>query len=316
MTPGDKPKGRRRIARRLLVALAVILVLPLTAAGYLQVHLAGQMHRVGGAFSGLTDRPDRLATGTAAVNFLVLTTDRHSRSVAPAASAAPGWTGARHVDSVSVLHLDGNRRAAVWVTIPMRTSLSLPGGPGGAGRLGDVLPRATPAGLVGGVEGLSDLRIDHLAVLDWAGLAQLVTHDESIEVPDPGGTNGSRVELGAQEALGYVHGDLGPGAGDVRREQYLIRAVLDASLHQELRRQPLSLYRLLDTLTRHLAVESGWSSSGIRNLAISLRNMRSYAIQYTALPKDDAFLWRAVRNDQFGTWATDHPGAVLAFATG
>ena len=308
----------RRVRRWVLLVVVLGLLLPLVVAGLLQVRLAGQVDRIDGAFAGLTDRPTRPAQGPGAdaLDLLVLTTDRSAQAAAPDAVRAPGWSGAAHVDSVMMLHFDGDRRAATSVTVPLSTPVALPIGSKDSGRLGSVLPRSTAAGLVGGIERLTDVRVDHLVVLDWAGLSALVARGGSIEAPDPTGNNGSRVVLDASETLDYARGDMGAGEGTSRRQEYLIRAVLDASLHQELAREPWALYSLLDTLTRHLAVESGWSSSQMRDLVISLRHMRSYSIGYVTAPPASGSLWRAVRDDDLASWSRDHPDAVLPFATG
>lgn len=68
------------------------------------------------------------------------------------------------------------------------------------------------------------------------------------------------------------------------RQQYFLHTLMDDILHQELRKEPIAVYRILDTVSRGLSVESGWSSGNMRNLSVSLRNLRSAKIAYLVVP--------------------------------
>jgi hypothetical protein len=107
---------------------------------------------------------------------------------------------------------------------------------------------------VAAVEDRTGRRVDHLMVMDWAMLQQLA---------DENGTG-----------LTYRAG------ASVRHQQRFLDTVLKDTLHTELRKQPWTVYRVLDTVSRGMAVEAGWSVYSMDLLVLSLRDLRSADIEF------------------------------------
>jgi LCP family protein required for cell wall assembly len=332
-SPDDGPKRRRH--RPLRAVLVVVLVLVLGFVGLalvLQQRLAGHLGRVDGAFSALTDRPSR-PTGRAgsAINILLLTVDRDQNSVTPSAVGAPAWLPrARHVDSLLVLHLDADRRAASVTAIPLQSLVVHPDQV--TAQLGTAIGRGGPARTVATVEQLTGVRIDHLLTVDWAGLADLTDKAGDVQLvvpttvtdPDSGEVwQAGRSTVDGTRALAYLRQGRGladPVLGPTLRQQSMLREIMDETLHTAFRKHPFALYGVLDTLSRNLSVDSTWSAGSMRNLGISLRNLRSAGIDYLVAPVAGSTsagitldpvrskgLWEALRGDDVASWADRNP---------
>lgn len=128
---------------------------------------------------------------------------------------------------------------------------SLPMGDGVAASL----TSSAPSAAVDAVESWAGRRIDHLVVVDWRTFAHLAV-DNGVD-PD------------------YTYGS------PARVQHDYLRAVMEATLHTELRRQPLNLYRALSITADGAAIDDGWSLLELDRLVLSLRNLRSHHIEFS-----------------------------------
>ena len=115
------------------------------------------------------------------------------------------------------------------------------------------------------VEEFTAVRVDHLAVIDWAGFGALVDAVGGVEIDVPVGEPAEgrteRRDSTRRRAVAYSESRDDPDdvLALVGRQQAVLNAVMQSALHQEMRKQPQTLYRFLDTVTRHLAVDDEWS---------------------------------------------------------
>lgn len=337
--PAATPGWRRR-HRKPLIGLLVCLLLLCTAslAGvlWLQAKIESSIQRLPDTFTGLTDRPTRPTTGLAAdaMNILVLGTD--TRADAPTTGAeAPGWKpGQARSDTMLLLHVDGDRRSASMVSIPRDSWVDIPGH--GPGKINWAYSFGGPSLTVETVEQLTDVRIDHLAVVDWSGFEALTDAVGGIDIDIPetvyDSANGIRWEAGrhhldGEQALLYVRQRYGLQDGDldrVARQQAFLRTLLAQTLEQELRKNPGQVLDLLDLFSKHASVDEDWSTTQMARLVASLRNLRTADISYLTVPTDgtdmvgdqsvvrlhrsgNRDLWSAVREDRMDDWAADNP---------
>lgn len=112
-----------------------------------------------------------------------------------------------------------------------------------------------PSGAVAGVEAWSGRRVDHLIALDWRTFAQLAA-DNAVSAT-------------------YRY-----GSGPAAQHDYL-REVLEGTLHAELRKQPLDLYRALSTVAGGAAVDDEWSLLEMDRFVVHLRDLRSADITFS-----------------------------------
>lgn len=333
----QEPARRRHPGRNVLVGmalcLAVLVAIPLVALTYVDHRIESHIHRIPGAFAGLTDRPAR-ATGAAAqaMNVLVLGTDRRSDVPTTGTDAgAPAWVpGAQRSDTLMLLHIDADRRGASLVSVPRDSWVPIPGH--GLGKVNWAYSFGGPALAVATFERLTSIRVDHLVVVDWDGFMALTDAVGGVDVDVPQTVHDSARNitwtagphhLNGQQALDYVGERYGLPGGDldrVRRQQAFLRALMQDALQQEMRKEPALLYRFLDQVTQHVSVDDRWGLAGMAELAFSLRNMRSANIRYLTAPVAglghvgdqsvvrlapgaDRDLWQAIREDRMDQWS-------------
>ena len=344
--PGETGVGsrrRHRVRNALIGLLVCTTVLSAVAGGavlYLEHRLSSHITRIGGVFEGLPDRPRKPPSGrpgAEAVNILLLGTDRRSpvATTGRDAQAAEWVPGAQRSDTILIVHIDGDRRGASVISIPRDSWVQVPGY--GPAKVNAAFSYAGPSLAVATIERLTGLRIDHLAVVDWAGFIALTDKVGGVTVTVPQTVNDSargvtwtagEHTLRGKEALLYVRQRYGLPGGDldrVRRQQSFLRLLLETSLTQEMIVDPHRLYSFLDTVTRHLSVDAGWSTEEMASLVMSLRHLRSADIRYLTVPVagtgwvgdqsvvrlDERLgheLWAAVREDRLDTWLQGHPG--------
>lgn len=129
--------------------------------------------------------------------------------------------------------------------------------------------------------------------------------------------NGAQALLYARERHGLPDGDL----GRVKRQQEVLRRLPARAL--SVTSGPTKLYGLLDALSEHLTVDSGWSSKDLAKLAFSMRHMHSGDVKYLTIPvtgtgmagdqsvvfvdrAGGTALWEAVRADKVDEWTAKH----------
>jgi LCP family protein required for cell wall assembly len=333
-------RGRRRVLVTLFVVLVLLAAVPLSVGWYLQHRLTSQIGRIHDVFSPLDEaqRPAKVtsgAPGAKAMNILLMGTDRRSDVATTGSGArAPEWTpGAQRSDTLMLLHIDGSRQVAAVVSIPRDSWVEIPGH--GYGKINAAYSYGGPSLTVATVEKLTRIRIDHLAVIDWDGFKELTDHVGGVDIDVPETVydeandvtwTAGRHHLDGTEALLYVRQRYGLPGGDfdrVKRQQAFLRAVMEASLEQEMRLKPQLLYGFLSTVARNVSVDAGWSTGDMAKLLVSMRDFRSANLRFLTAPVagtsmvgsqsvvrlDDAagrVLWRDLRTDRMDQWSAVH----------
>ena len=137
--------------------------------------LGDNVARVENAFAGLDEAARPPATG--ALTFLLVGTDSRSESTPPGVTANGSGSGA---DVVMVAHVAPDRRSATVVSIPRDSWVDIPGR--GGGRVSAAYAIGGPSLLIKTVESLTALRVDHFAVIDFAGFRSMVDAIGGIDV--------------------------------------------------------------------------------------------------------------------------------------
>jgi LCP family protein required for cell wall assembly len=283
--PPPAAETHRRWFRRPVAVTGIALSLLLTAGlGLMYLaseRLGNNVTRVQNAFGGLDEAARPPVTG--ALTFLLVGTDSRSETTAPGIYANGTNSDA---EVVMVAHVAADLKSATVVSIPRDSWVDIPGH--AAGRVSGAYAAGGPSLLIKTVEHITSLRIDHFAVIDFAGFRSMVEAVGGIEidVPTPvaGFTRGVTHMDGGQ-ALSYVRDRTGVATGDrARRQQNALRAILEKAAKSDIFVDPVRLYDFLDAASHAVGVDDTLSNGGMRALALKLSDLPPAEILFLRAP--------------------------------
>ncbi|MEW2079640.1 LCP family protein [Streptomyces sp. NPDC013433] len=311
---GSSASGRGRARRRRRrwacgTGLAVALVLLAAAGAGWAVYrkLEGNITPDEAAAAELAryeeERPAALAEG--ARNILLIGSDSRSGDENRRYGRD---AGTERSDTVILLHLSAGRRGATAVSVPRDLMVEVPGcrRPDGS-RSEPMFTMFNSAFALGGsactirtVEKLTDIRVDHHVVVDFAGFKDMVdavdgvevclrepVDDEDAELKLPAG----RVTLNGEQALGYVRArkTLGDGSDTSRmeRQQRFLGALVNKVSGNDVLLNPVKLYPVLDAATSSLTTDPGLASlRSLYDLARGLREIPTEGVRFLTVPRE------------------------------
>lgn len=337
-TPSTSTRVRnRKIRHAVLAAVVTLAALPVAYLATAAHRLNNQVEHLGGVFSDTAGtRPSAAPAAAEAINILMLGTDRRSDvpTTGTAAETEDWEAGEQRSDSMMIVHIDRDRDGVSVVSIPRDSWVRIPDH--GRAKINAAFSYGGAALAVRTVENLTGVRIDHVAVVDWAGFMAVTDALGGVDMTIPETTHDSARDrtwtagehhLNGDDALAYVGQRYGLPGGDldrVRRQQAFFRALAQTALKSETAKDPVKIYDLLDIITENLAIDEEWSTKEMADLALSLRNVSAGDVRYLTVPVTGTGragsqsvvwldkpagteLWDAVRNDEVEGWATRHP---------
>ena len=282
--PPPTPPGKPRIRRTVAVGCLTLVVLLVAGVGFalvLSERLGNNVTRVQNAFGDLDEATRPAPTG--GLTFLLVGTDSRSENT-PAGVDARGATS--EGDVVMVAKVAPDRKSAVVLSIPRDTLVDIPGRR--TDRIATAYSNGSPSLLIRTVENLTELRIDHFAVIDFAGFRSMVDAVGGIDVDltSPPSSLGRGVQhLDGAQALLYVRERTGYANGDrARRQQNALRAMLIKAASSGTLTDPVQLYDFLDALTRSVGVDDTLSNGGMRALGLKLSELGAGEVTFVRAP--------------------------------
>ena len=311
------------------------------AIGYEYVHLNGNI-TTDGDLDSLKNRPYEPSSGPA-LNILLLgsqTRDGQAGQFGNSDSTGSfgGTTGTDNSDTSMLLHVAGDRKHAMVVSIPRDTMVARPQC---ASRDGATIIDASQRAMfdtamsLGGplcaaatVEQMWNVRVDDFIRLDFNGFRSIVSYLGGVQVciPAPGINDpyshlslpaGLHVVTG-DEALAFVrdrHG-IGDGSdlGRIKMQQMFLSSLITKVESDGTLQDPDKLVALADVATKSITTDAGLGSvTQLLDLADALRGLKPHTITFVTMPTvydaidpnrvdpgpgSDA-LWQMVRNDQW-----------------
>lgn len=329
MSAPDKSWPRRHPWTTLLLTFVVLLAAAVSAYA---IHLNDRLKEV--PTFPVDPGPSRpAATDTGGLNFLLAGVDDPQQQLEDALQA-PEWEPGRfRSDTIMVVHINPDRRAAQVVSIPRDSYVEVPGH--GTTKINAAFSYGGPSLFVRTVERLTDLRIDHVMVVDFDGLSSVTDALGGVEItvtsPErkPDGslwTTGSHL-MDGEEALSYVRQRKSLPGGDfdrVQRQQNYLRAMLEKVEELGLFSNPVTLSRTVESLDAALARDEAMTPKVMRSLAWSLRDLEGDDIRWATAPNNGSAtidgasvvlldvpqvrrLFRAAKRDHLGAWLRNHP---------
>jgi LCP family protein required for cell wall assembly len=339
--PARHAAARRPTTRPTLVVVAVAAVLLLSLAGALVVtlteRLGNDVTRVPDAFKGL-EAAGRPAAGDG-LTFLLVGTDTRS-DVPTTGTGADATAVSGRSDVLMVARLTEDGKAAAVVSIPRDSWVDIPGH--GMNKINAAYAFGGPSLLIRTVENLTALRIDHFAVVDFAGFRSVVDAVDGIDVGISAATSNGGVDfhqgvnhLDGREALAYVRQRYGLTDGDLdraQRQQNALRAVLTKMAATGILDDPVGLYRLLDAATSFVEVDDSLTNEGLRGLTQKVRAIPPENVSFLRAPvaglghqgaqsvvyldtPQAGQLWDALRRGTMAGYAEQHADDTLGPVT-
>jgi LCP family protein required for cell wall assembly len=346
---GDPKPHRRR--RRLLVGALAVLVVVASVGGYYAWSLNSKLGNIDRIPIGtIKNRPD--PDSGKDLNILLLGSDKGD-TADPAyagttlAEDARGDTwpvGKFRSDTLMVVHISGDRKDVSVVSIPRDSLVMLYDASGEAthkAKINAAFSEYGPAGAIATVEHLTDLRMDHVAIIDWAGFKDLSTAVGGVPVHIPESFYDSKQKvqwdagdylLKGNRALQYVrtrHGLLRGDFARIERQQNFMRSLMKELLDAGSLTKPREFSNMLDALTSNLTVDESWANGAIRSLALSLRGTKADRVTFLTVPVSGTptvptygsivelnfpsarELFTAIRDDKVKAYLSDHPELAL-----
>jgi LCP family protein required for cell wall assembly len=296
--PPPSPPRRRRRRKVLLITLtALVLVIAGTGtAAYLVArHDLNSMHRIGDPFRSIpASARAPVPTGSAANDVTFLVGGLDTQSAVPTTGEDTASSQRAPSNTLMLVHLVAGGGGAYVVSIPPDSLVPIPGH--GDGSIDTAYLDGGSALMIRTVEHLTDVRVDHFAVIDWAGFRTLtdalggVTVDVPVTTYDPPigvtWTAGPHHFDGTQ-ALQYVTDRRGPPRGDVgieQRQQEYLRALILQLRRTGTLANPLSAGSVMHALTDAVSVDNTLSVSAMLHLALSLRGLDMSRIVFATAP--------------------------------
>jgi LCP family protein required for cell wall assembly len=176
-----RPRRRWTWKRRLAVGIPSLIVLFLVwaAAGYLSVRSgvsAANRRLPAGTASALANRSGLLLSSP--TNILLLGTDH-------AENGQAGRASDQHSDSMMLLRTDPSRHRLVYLSIPRDLGVTIPGV--GYAKINAAMQAGGPKLAIETVDGLlgSQMRVDHVVVVDFGSFVKLIDAVGGIDVNVP-----------------------------------------------------------------------------------------------------------------------------------
>ncbi len=235
--------------------------------------------------AGRHERPPR-PTGKAAesVNILVAGVDSGESSRILDELADGAWVpGSHRSDVIMVLHISADRRAAYVISVPRDTWVSIDGY--GMSKINAAFSYGGPPLFVQTLEQFTGLRMDHLAVVDWAGFKGLTDALGGVEIENADATG--TTTLDGEEALAYVRERYSLPRGDldrIQRQQNVLRALSDRLMSSGTLSNPMKLTDVLKAVTHSIAVDKNLTNERMRELALSMRGLRGGDVTQITVP--------------------------------
>jgi LCP family protein required for cell wall assembly len=291
--PNVVPARRRHTWRTVLMVNGIIaLVVTGLITGVLwSVTSAFQsVERIPFAFPPDISRPP-VATGEAAqaLNFLVLGSDNRG------ASGSMTDLAGQHSDTIVVVHVPADRSALSIMSIPRDVGVDVPGA--GQTSISAALSVGGVPLAVQTVEGVVGVRMDHVALVDFAGFKAVTDALGGVNVDNPIAfdsyylqgryfpagpqhLNGAEALAFARERAAFRDGDL----QRVRNQQQLINALIGGLLQAETLTDPGKIGAVIGAVTPHLAIDENLTSGDLAALGVAMRDVRTEDVAFFTIP--------------------------------
>jgi polyisoprenyl-teichoic acid--peptidoglycan teichoic acid transferase len=271
---GASTTKKRRLLPKILIGVAVLLVAAIGAgliyAATIDRSLTKNLTRgVELPADESSIRPPKEAQETGTLNYVLLGSD----------SRDPDSEGNGRSDTILVVHLNAKRDKAYIISFPRDMYVTVPGY--GKNKINAAFAFGGAPLAVRTLENLTDVRMDHVVLIDFEGFIRLTEDLGGVTVTNKTAfsTQGfdypeGKITIAGEEALWFVRErKLLPG-GDLDRaenQRNVIKAIVQKGLSAEVISDPGRFITFIGNVAKHLTVDNDLSDAEIRRTALSLR---------------------------------------------
>jgi len=324
-TPTRAPGGTARRGGRgkkitlWIVALLVAAIVGIVGSYLLNVQQFNANVGRTDPFSGMSDRPGGGVEG--AQNFLLIGSDSRDARL-PGDNEKIATQGGTRSDTLMLMHMNKAHDRAYLISIPRDSYVPVPAaGPWGGGRtkINGAFSFGGARHVVKTIEGFSDVKIDHVVLINFAGFRQMTdavggvdvvvnktTYDPETKATFRAGVN----HLNGAEALLYVRQRKGLPGGDfdrAKRQQQFLRALLAQATAKGTLANPKKFNDLLNATEKAIVVDEDLNMG---TAAAQFRGLRTNNLTFITLPN----LGSATRGGAGSVVLVDREKALAMFA--
>ena len=285
--------------------VCVVLLVLSTAFVIVYKKLEGNIHAISIADALGDDRPEAVEVEGPKKPLNVLVMGSDNRDGTNIGGDTPGLS-----DTTILLHLSADRKRAYGVSIPRDAMVERPDCkskdgksdvPGGLTQFNAAYAVGGPACTIKTVEKITDVRVDHFVVINFAGFKEMVNAINGVQVCVPEEVNddighihlpAGTYKVNGNQALDYVrvrHG-IGAETGDIgrmKRQQAFIAAMVQKVVSKGTLANPVRLYKFLDAATQSLTTDTGFAHlKELVSLGSSLKNIGLDNVQFITVPNE------------------------------
>jgi LCP family protein required for cell wall assembly len=199
----------------------------------------------------------------------------------------------QRADTIMLVHLPADRQRVYVISFPRDSWVRIPGH--GKAKINAAFSFGGPPLLISTVERLTRARIEHFAIVDFAGFESMTdalggvdvrvaetVRDPARKVVWPAGTH----HLDGAQALDFVRQRYNLPGGDfdrIKRQHAFLKALAGGAVAKDTLTNPLKLNAFLEATTRAMSVDE----------TLTLPELRSLAVQFRAVRRDDVVFMTA-----------------------
>jgi LCP family protein required for cell wall assembly len=218
--------------------------------------------------SGLSPRPSRADEARGTLNYVLLGSD----------SRDPENSANGRSDSILIVHLNAKRNRAYIISFPRDMYVNIPGH--GKNKINAAFSFGGPKLTVTTLESLLNVRMDHIALVDFEGFIQLtddlggVTVENKTAFKSHGYTYPKgEITIRGAEALWFVRERHHLPGGDLARaenQRNVLKAIVQKGLSASTMADPVKYLAFVSGVAKHLTVDSSLTDAEIRSTAMSV----------------------------------------------
>ncbi|MBF4575985.1 LCP family protein [Frondihabitans sp. VKM Ac-2883] len=288
-------RRRQKVRQRVFIAIiiAVALIGGSVGGGVLLFHQV-----VGGNITALADEkvfPDEAgrppASSTGERNILLLGSDSRQKGTEHDLEKP----GSQRADTMMLVHVAADRKAVTVMSIMRDLYVPVPGH--GEAKINAALAWGGTPLAVQTIEGLLGARIDHVAIIDFDGLAAMTTALGGVWVDNPQQFNAKHgadtffaagpIKLQGEQALTFARERYAFTTGDFQRvanQQLLLKGMLSRILSRDVLGDPAGFIDFASETSKNLSVDARFTMREMAALAYSLRDIDLGAIDFFTMP--------------------------------